>query len=199
VKALRARRKICLQVFFFILSGLGQAIAQPTQAEISAFFAKQRKDRADFARSILAETDSSTAAALEFDQQAQADRAAFITSLQSPPAQDDLQRLADFNAAELQKKRDFQASLPTLPKSKLEQAIADFDKSAVDDKNALNAQLSTTDPNVQSAAIQQFQNTFQQKRAQLNQLKSDTLNDIARRRRQLQQDQAKQLSDFLAS
>ncbi len=183
-------------VFSLILFPLSQAIAQPTQEETSAFFAKQRQNRADFDRDILAEIDSRTAATQEFNRQARADRIAFTSSLPDRPSPEDLQRFNDFNAAMLQKQKDFQQSLATLPKSKFEQALEDFDKQAVQDRNALDAELSTADPETRSEAIRQFQNELLQKRAQL---KNESQNELAKRQRQFKLDQAQKVRNFLES
>ncbi len=189
-------RKIVLSFFLLILFHNPQAFGKPTEEETIAFFSRQRQDKVDFDRGILAETDSRTAATLAFNQRLQADRRTFTRSLPNPPSQEDMRRLADFNAAMLERQKDFRAALPTLSKSKFEKAIEDFDKKALDDRNALNGQLSASDPEGRAEAMRQFQNTRLQERSKL---KNDTFNAIAARQRQFKQEQSRRTRDFLGS
>ena len=188
-------KKIFLGLFF-ALAAVPQAHAAPTQEETEAFFAQQRKDKTDFEQAILAETDSRTAATQVFNKQAQADRITFQNGIPDRPTTADLQRFDDFNESQRQKRVDFQKSFATLPLSKFEQVIADFDKKALADRNALNDSLAEADPETRAEALRQFQNDRVQKRAQL---KNDTLNSVAVRRRQFQQDEAQEVQDFFGS
>ena len=185
-----------LLVLPLLLLPLQTAYAAHTAEEQASFFAKQRKDKADFEKALLTETDSRAAAIRQFNDQAQADRISFTQSLADVPDEQQPQLLDEFNAVTLRERKNFQKTLSGLPKSRLEQQLEDFDKRAAEDTRGFVDGLSDADPALRSERVRQFQNDLEQKRAKL---RNEAQGELSDKRRSFKQQQAREVHDFFGN
>jgi hypothetical protein len=186
-------RALLPAMLFSVILASGPALAAPTPEESVRFIAQQRKEKADFERQLLAETDPRTLAAQDFNVKQRTERIAFTRSLEGLSGDERALAMAEFNAAARQERAAFQAALPNTPKSKLEKALEEFDKKALADLQSLREGLANTDPVLRDDSIRAFQNTVRRDRAKL---KSDA---VQSRKRAFALQQAQKTREFFGA
>ncbi len=170
-------------------------LAAPSSEERVAFFAQKRKEKTDFERSLLSQTDSRLAAIQEFNANEQSDRVAFVKSIRELPVDERRAQMQAFNASARDKRKSFNEKLPVSDKNNLEKALEAFDKKAAADTRALSESLAgVEDPEARSEAVRLFQNKLQQDRAKI---RSDAAKDLAKKKRDFNFQQTQKTRSFL--
>ncbi len=96
----------------------GTAFAKPTPQEKVVFIAEQKKADAAFDLDILSQTQPRVAERVKFEVKERSDRIAFIRTLAGLSPAEKSEKLVEYHASALSRRRDFESKILKLPEFK---------------------------------------------------------------------------------